>query len=112
MTIDPTSHTPAPASSALTRSPSSETASGTASRQTAPAASLGTARGDARVQLSGLAEELLSLAASGEADIDMAQVESVKQSLKDGTFTADAGKIADGMLGMTRALPQEPPGNT
>jgi negative regulator of flagellin synthesis FlgM len=68
---------------------------------TAPAQSAG---GDSNVSLSGLSSQLRSLAASGEADIDVAHVESIKQAIADGTLTMDAGKIADGILATAREL--------
>ncbi len=66
------------------------------------------AGGDASVSLSGLSSQLRSLAASGAADIDVAQVESIKQAIKDGTLTIDTGKIADGILETARNLLQKP----
>jgi negative regulator of flagellin synthesis FlgM len=51
---------------------------------------------------------LRSLAASGAADIDVAQVESIKQAIKDGTLSIDTGKIADGILETARNLLQKP----
>lgn len=58
----------------------------------------------ADVSLSALSSQLRSLAASGEADIDIAQVESIKQAIADGTLTMDPGKIADGILASAREL--------
>ena len=81
---------------------------------TAPAVNTGTAgaagapAGDASVSLSGLSSQLRSLAASGAADIDVAQVESIKQAIKDGTLSIDTGKIADGILETARNLLQKP----
>ncbi|NRO95477.1 flagellar biosynthesis anti-sigma factor FlgM [Paraburkholderia sp. NMBU_R16] len=66
------------------------------------------AGGDASVSLSGLSSQLRSLAASGAADIDVAQVESIKQAIKDGTLSIDTGKIADGILETARNLLQKP----
>jgi negative regulator of flagellin synthesis FlgM len=68
----------------------------------------GSTGGDANVSLSGLSSQMRSLAASGAADIDVAQVESIKQAIKDGTLTVDTGKIADGILETARALLQKP----
>ncbi|MEA3118688.1 MAG: negative regulator of flagellin synthesis FlgM [Paraburkholderia sp.] len=65
------------------------------------------ASGDANVNLSALSSHLRSLAASGSADIDAAQVESIKQAIKDGTLTVDTGKIADGILETARGLLQQ-----
>ncbi|HWX11858.1 MAG TPA: flagellar biosynthesis anti-sigma factor FlgM [Trinickia sp.] len=64
--------------------------------------------GDANVNLSALSSHLRSLAASGAADIDVAQVEAIKQAIKDGTLTVDTGKIADGVLETARSLLQQP----
>lgn len=64
--------------------------------------------GDASVNLSALSSQLRSLAASGEADIDVAHVESIKQAIADGTLTMDASKIADGILSTARELLKNP----
>lgn len=71
----------------------------------APAQSAGS---DANVSLSGLSSQLRSLAASGEADIDVAHVESIKKAIADGTLTMDPGKIADGILATARELLKNP----
>ena len=62
----------------------------------------------ADVSLSALSSQLRSLAASGEADIDVAHVESSKQAIADGSLTMDAGKIADGILATARELLKNP----
>ena len=62
----------------------------------------------ADVSLSALSSQLRSLAASGEADIDVAQVESIKQAIADGSLTMDASKIADGILATARDLLKNP----
>ena len=62
----------------------------------------------ADVSLSALSSQLRSLAASGEADIDVAHVESIKQAIADGSLTMDAGKIADGILATARELLKNP----
>ncbi|RDU98354.1 flagellar biosynthesis anti-sigma factor FlgM [Trinickia dinghuensis] len=62
----------------------------------------------ADVNLSGLSSQLRSLAASGEADIDVSHVESIKQAIADGTLTMDPGKIADGILATARDLLKSP----
>ncbi|TAL96116.1 MAG: flagellar biosynthesis anti-sigma factor FlgM [Paraburkholderia sp.] len=67
----------------------------------------GSASGDASVSLSGLAAHLHSLAASGSADIDTANIESIRQGIKDGTLKIDTGKIADGVLETARNLLQQ-----
>ncbi|CAN7161580.1 flagellar biosynthesis anti-sigma factor FlgM [Trinickia sp. LjRoot230] len=64
--------------------------------------------GDANVNLSALSSQLRALAASGAADIDVAQVESIKQAIKDGTLSIDTGKIADGILETARNLLHKP----
>ncbi|PMS30813.1 FlgM family anti-sigma-28 factor [Trinickia symbiotica] len=69
-------------------------------------ATSGESGGDANVSLSGLSSQLHALATSGAADIDVAQVESIKQAIKDGTLTIDTGKIADGILETARNLLQ------
>lgn len=63
---------------------------------------------DASVSLSDLSSHLRSLAVSGEADIDVAHVESIKQAIADGSLTMDAGKIADGILATARDLLKTP----
>jgi negative regulator of flagellin synthesis FlgM len=74
-----------------------------------PAQGAGGSAGDANVNLSGLSSSLRSLAASGSADIDVGQVESIKQAIKDGTLTIDTSKIADGVLETARGLLQKNP---
>jgi negative regulator of flagellin synthesis FlgM len=78
-----------------------------ASTQTASA----NAGGDANVSLSGLSSSLRSLAASGSADIDTAQVESIKNAIRNGTLQIDTGKIADGVLQTARDLLAPASGN-
>jgi negative regulator of flagellin synthesis FlgM len=85
--------------------PASATAAG-ASASAANGAANSTS-GDASVSLSGLAEHLHGLAASGSADIDTANVESIRQAIKDGTLKIDTGKIADGVLETARNLLQK-----
>ena len=77
----------------------------------APAQSAGGTASDANVSLSGLSSSLRSLAATGDADIDVTQVESIKQAIKDGTLTIDTSKIADGVLETARSLLQTNPSN-
>lgn len=74
----------------------------------ASASSAPSAGSDASVSLSGLSAQLRSLAASGEADIDVSHVESIKQAIADGTLTMDASKIADGILATARDLLKNP----
>ncbi|HEY3598456.1 MAG TPA: flagellar biosynthesis anti-sigma factor FlgM [Paraburkholderia sp.] len=73
----------------------------------APARSAGGSAAD--VNLSALASQLHSLAASGSADIDVAHVESIKNAIRQGTLTIDPGKIADGVLETARGLLQANP---
>jgi negative regulator of flagellin synthesis FlgM len=49
------------------------------------------------------------LRTSSTADVDTAQVASIKAALANGSYTADSGKIADGMLGSARDLMQKTP---
>lgn len=85
---------------------------GTARGQQAPAAPAdaagggSAATGDANVNLSGLSSNLRTLAASGSADIDTAQVESIRDAIKNGTLSIDTSKIADGVLQTARELLQ------
>ncbi|WP_063532989.1 flagellar biosynthesis anti-sigma factor FlgM [Burkholderia sp. MSMB1589WGS] len=67
------------------------------------------AGGDASVSLSGLSSTLRSLAASGGADIDTAQVDAIRDAIKNGTLSIDTGKIADGILQTARDLLKPPP---
>lgn len=84
-------------------------AGGQAAASAAPAGgNTASAAGDASVSLSGLSSQLRSLAASGEADIDVAHVESIKKAIADGTLTMDTGKIADGILATARELLKNP----
>lgn len=64
--------------------------------------------GDANVSLSGLSSTLRSLAASGSADIDTAQVDAIRDAIKSGTLSIDTGKIADGILQTARDLLKQP----
>lgn len=68
--------------------------------------------GDASVSLSGLSQHLRSLAASGSADIDTAQVASIKQAIANGTLQIDSGKIADGVLQTARDVLQNQTSST
>ncbi|MFL9933729.1 flagellar biosynthesis anti-sigma factor FlgM [Paraburkholderia sp. RL18-103-BIB-C] len=43
---------------------------------------------------------------SSDSDIDTAKVESIKATLRDGSYTIDSGKIADGVLNTARDLLQ------
>lgn len=85
---------------------------GTARGQQVPAAPAdaagggSAATGDANVNLSGLSSNLRTLAASGSADIDTAQVESIRDAIKNGTLSIDTSKIADGVLQTARELLQ------
>jgi negative regulator of flagellin synthesis FlgM len=74
-------------------------------------ASSGSAGGDANVSLSALSSSLRSLAASGSADIDTTQVESIKSAIRNGTLQIDTGKIADGVLQTARDLLAPTSGN-
>ncbi len=47
-----------------------------------------------------------ALRASSISDIDTAKVESIKAALRDGSYTIDSGRIADGMLSTARDLLQ------
>ncbi|WP_027212230.1 flagellar biosynthesis anti-sigma factor FlgM [Burkholderia sp. WSM2232] len=47
-----------------------------------------------------------ALRTSGDSDIDTAKVESIKAALRDGTYTIDSSKIADGILSTARDLLQ------
>lgn len=83
-------------------------ATASAAPTSAGAAAAPSAGSDANVNLSALSSQLRSLAASGEADIDVAHVESIKQAIADGTLTMDASKIADGILSTARDLLKNP----
>jgi negative regulator of flagellin synthesis FlgM len=74
-------------------------------------ASSGSTGDDANVSLSALSSSLRSLAASGSADIDTAQVESIKSAIRNGTLQIDTGKIADGVLETARNLLAPTSGN-
>ena len=117
MKVDPTtSSNLASLKDALSRSQqsgeSTPAASATQGTASTPAPSASGASGDTSVSLSGLSQHLLSLAASGSADIDTAHVESIKQAIKDGTLQIDSGKIADGVLQTARDLLQNKTSST
>jgi len=73
-------------------------------------AAAGASGQDANVSLSSLSSQLRSLAASGAADIDTAQVESIKDAIRNGSLQIDTGKIADGVLETARSLLKPPSG--
>ncbi len=54
-----------------------------------------------KVSLSGT---LQALAASSEAPIDAAKVEKIRAAIADGSFGADTGAIADGLIASAREL--------
>ncbi len=54
-----------------------------------------------KVSLSGTVQ---SLSAPADAPIDMAKVEKIRAAIADGSFRADAGQIADGLIASTREL--------
>jgi negative regulator of flagellin synthesis FlgM len=115
--VDPTTSSNLPSlKDALSRSQQSgeaaPAASATQGTSNTAASSASGASGDTSVSLSGLSQHLRSLAASGSADIDTAQVESIKQTIKDGTLQIDSGKIADGVLQTARDLLQNKTSST
>ncbi|HWC89587.1 MAG TPA: flagellar biosynthesis anti-sigma factor FlgM [Pirellulales bacterium] len=109
MKVDSTTNSNLPTLDVVPRSQPSD-ASATSADTTPSAATTSTSAssgsGDASVSLSGLSQHLRSLAATGSADIDTAHVESIKQSIKDGSLKIDSGKIADGVLNTARELLQ------
>jgi negative regulator of flagellin synthesis FlgM len=102
--------------SGVTRTQQDSAAQSGATAQTSQATTqgAGSSVGDANVSLSGLSSDLRNLATSGSADIDTAQVESIKQAIQNGTLQIDPGKIADGILETTRSLlqSQQPSNNS
>ncbi len=54
-----------------------------------------------KVSLSGT---LQSLSASGNAPVDTAKVDKVRAAIADGSFHADAERIADGLIAANREL--------
>ncbi len=80
---------------------------GAAATAGAPAGAAGASSGDANVNLSGLSGQLRTSAASGNADIDVGLVQSIKDALNNGTLSIDANKIADGVLNTARELLQQ-----
>ncbi|MFX1673640.1 flagellar biosynthesis anti-sigma factor FlgM [Paraburkholderia sp. A2WS-5] len=93
-----------PARTQQGESASAPGAGGTASAGAASSAIGAGTSADANVSLSSLSSSLRSLAASGAADIDMGQVQSIKDAIKNGTLQIDAGKIADGIIETARGL--------
>ncbi|CAN0624037.1 negative regulator of flagellin synthesis FlgM [Burkholderia multivorans] len=96
-------------SSQSSRSLTSASAGAARSQQgaAAPAGAAGASSGDATVNLSGLSGQLRTSAASGNADIDVGLVQSIKDALNNGTLSIDANKIADGVLNTARELLQQ-----
>jgi negative regulator of flagellin synthesis FlgM len=100
---------------ALSRSQQSDATTADSSAQTAAGTSSPTTSGgsgDASVSLSGLSQQMRSLAASGSADIDTAHVESIKTAIKNGSLQIDTSKIADGVLSTARDLLQSKTSST
>jgi negative regulator of flagellin synthesis FlgM len=95
-----------PAQSDATRAQQggSAVAADSAGSQPGGATDASTSGADSSVSLSSLSSQLRSLAASGSADIDTAQVESIKSAIRNGTLQIDTGKIADGVLATARSL--------
>jgi len=54
-----------------------------------------------KVSLSGTIQ---SLASPGDAPIDTDKVEKIRAAIADGSFRADPGRIADGMIASSREL--------
>lgn len=54
-----------------------------------------------KVSLSGT---LQALSVSAQAPIDLAKVEKIRAAIADGSFLADAGQIADGLIASTTEL--------
>jgi negative regulator of flagellin synthesis FlgM len=73
----------------------SDTAATAAGSSTSPAVSLSAVSSGLRT--------------SSSADVDTAQVASIKAALANGSYAIDSGKIADGMLGSARDLMQKTP---
>ena len=96
-----------PLNGGVQRSQQGDTAAAGTSGASAPAPATSGAAAD--VNLSALAGQLRSLAASGSADIDTAHVESIKQAIREGTLQIDPAKIADGVLETARGLLQGTP---
>ncbi|MEZ0605088.1 flagellar biosynthesis anti-sigma factor FlgM [Paraburkholderia sp. IW21] len=99
---------------ALSRSQQGDATTANSNAQSAGTTSQTTTSGsgDASVNLSGLPQQLRSLAASGSADIDTGHVESIKAAIKDGSLKIDSSKIADGVLKTARELLQSTPSST
>ncbi len=51
-----------------------------------------------------LSDTLQALSASSQAPIDLAKVEKIRAAIVDGSFLADAGQTADGLIASTREL--------
>ncbi|HDR9588713.1 TPA: flagellar biosynthesis anti-sigma factor FlgM [Burkholderia stabilis] len=98
--------TPNPSPLAPTGNGATRAQSGTA-QSSAQAGDAGSTGGDTTVNLSGLSDQLRSVSASGNADIDTGLVQSIKDALNNGTLTIDANKIADGVLNTARELLQQ-----
>ncbi len=59
--------------------------------------------GSAQVALSSASRKMLELQ-DGSSDIDTEAVERIRTAIKNGEYTIDASKIADGLIASTRDL--------
>ena len=84
----------------------SQPGSGAATESSATAASAGTsaAQGDDQLKLTDSAKALQQAARTNTAAVDTQRVERVRQSLADGSYKIDAGRIADRMIAMDQQL--------
>lgn len=79
---------------------------GPATESSATAVSAGTAaaQGDDQVKLTDSAKALQQAASTSTSTVDSQRVERVRQSLADGSYKIDAGRIADRMIAMEQQL--------
>ncbi|MEW9572841.1 flagellar biosynthesis anti-sigma factor FlgM [Rhodanobacter sp. Si-c] len=84
----------------------SQQGSGAATESSATVASAGTstAQSDDQLKLTDSAKALQQAARTNTAAVDPQRVERVRQSLADGSYKVDAGRIADRMIAMEQQL--------
>ena len=117
MKVDSTTNSNLPTlTDAVSRSQQSDasaaSAGSTQSAATTTSQTASSSSGDANVSLSGLSQNLRSLAASGSADIDTTHVAAIKQAIANGSLQIDSSKIADGVLQTARDLLQNKTSST
>lgn len=86
------------------RTGAAATAAGTSERGTASAATGGTETGSAAVTLSEASRAAGAQIPAETGDVDVARVQRVVEAIRNGQYTVDTSKIADGLLAGVRDL--------